>query len=105
VLCTHVGSLPCSQEVVDFLFARERGGPPSRASAAGPMTRPQCVGEARPAGQEKLLRDIANLKAAMAAQGAARGFMNAASPGVSCRRFSKTLFTPRARPISPLSPR
>lgn len=26
ILTTHVGSLPRSQEVVDYIFARERGG-------------------------------------------------------------------------------
>ncbi len=44
--------------------------------------RPMCVGEVRPKGQEDLHKDIANLKAAMAAHGVERGFMNAASPGV-----------------------
>ncbi len=44
--------------------------------------RPQCVGEVRSKGQGELQKDIANLKAAMAAQGVERGFMNAASPGV-----------------------
>jgi 5-methyltetrahydropteroyltriglutamate--homocysteine methyltransferase len=32
LLATHVGSLPRSQEVVDFLFARERGEPYDRAA-------------------------------------------------------------------------
>ncbi|MXW87506.1 MAG: epoxyalkane--coenzyme M transferase, partial [Boseongicola sp. SB0667_bin_21] len=44
--------------------------------------RPLCVGEVRSRGQGELQKDIANLKAAMAANGARRGFMNAASPGV-----------------------
>jgi len=44
--------------------------------------RPQCTGPVESKGQGELLKDIANLKAAMAAQGVARGFMNAASPGV-----------------------
>ena len=44
--------------------------------------RPQCVGEVRSKGQDDLTKDIANLKAAMAAHGVSRGFMNAASPGV-----------------------
>lgn len=153
VLTTHVGSLPRSQEVVDFLFARERGvaydraafdacmgaavsetvrkqraagidivsdGETSKISYAtyvkdrytgfggdGPratpadlrmfpdflkrlaaddrsprFARPECIGDVRPVGQGDLHRDIANLKAAMATQGVARGFMNAASPGV-----------------------
>jgi 5-methyltetrahydropteroyltriglutamate--homocysteine methyltransferase len=41
-----------------------------------------CTGEVRSKGQGELEKDIANLKAAMAEHGAARGFMNAASPGV-----------------------
>jgi 5-methyltetrahydropteroyltriglutamate--homocysteine methyltransferase len=55
-------------------LARE-GGTPQYA-------RPMCVGEVRSKGQDDLLKDIANLKAAMAAHGIERGFMNAASPGV-----------------------
>lgn len=150
---THVGSLPRSQEVVDFIFAREKGAPydPDAFSAAmtkgcdetvakqvaagidvvsdgetskisyatyvkdrytgfggdskrnapadlkmfpaflerqktggGTPTyaRPMCVGAVRSKGQGELETDNANLKAAMAAHGAAEGFMNAASPGV-----------------------
>jgi 5-methyltetrahydropteroyltriglutamate--homocysteine methyltransferase len=161
ILVTHVGSLPCSQEVVDLLFARERGEPydpaafdacmarnvvvtvrrqveagvdivsdgetskisyatyvkdrytgfsgdsprnapadlklfPSflnRLSASGgtpSYSRPMCTDEVRSKGQQELGKDIANLKAAMAAHGAARGFMNAASPGVI------SLFLPNA---------
>lgn len=153
LLATHVGSLPRSQEVVDFLFARERGdaydpaafdacmtaavrenvrrqkeagidivsdGEASKISYAtyvkdrytgfagdskrntpadlklypsfmkriaaqgGTPTysRPQCVGPVASKGQGELQKDIANLKAAMAAEGVERGFMNAASPGV-----------------------
>ena len=44
--------------------------------------RPMCVGEVKSKGQGELEKDIANLKAAMAANGVSRGFMNAASPGV-----------------------
>ena len=153
ILTTHVGSLPRSQAVVDFLFARERGenydadafdaamtaavdatvarqveagvgivsdGETSKISYAtyvkdrytgfagdGPRNapadlklfprflerlangggtpryaRPMCVDAVRPKGQGELEKDVANLRAAMAAHGAARGFMNAASPGV-----------------------
>jgi 5-methyltetrahydropteroyltriglutamate--homocysteine methyltransferase len=53
----------------------EDGGTPKYA-------RPMCTGEVRSRGQEDLSKDIANLKAAMAAHGATEGFMNAASPGV-----------------------
>ncbi|MFO1145012.1 MAG: cobalamin-independent methionine synthase II family protein [Amaricoccus sp.] len=150
---THVGSLPRTQEVADFLFARERGEKPDPAAFDACMTaavsevvrrqveagigivsdgetskisyatyvkdrysgfagdsprnapadlkrfptfldrlaksggtpayaRPMCVGEVRPNGQHELEKDITNLRAAMDAHGAARGFMNAASPGV-----------------------
>ncbi|QFS81225.1 cobalamin-independent methionine synthase II family protein [Roseivivax sp. THAF197b] len=153
ILATHVGSLPRSQAVVDFLFARERGedydqnafdacmtkavsdtvgqqkeagidivsdGETSKISYATYVkdrytgfdgdsprnapadlrmfpsfleriakeggtpqyARPMCVGEVRSKGQAELEKDVANLKAAMVAHGAARGFMNAASPGV-----------------------
>jgi 5-methyltetrahydropteroyltriglutamate--homocysteine methyltransferase len=153
LLTTHVGSLPRSQAVVDFLFARERGeaydegafdacmaaavmenvrrqkaagidivsdGECSKISyatyvkdrytgfsgdsprnapadlkmfptfldrlarAGGTPTyaRPQCTGPVESRGQEALDKDIAHLKAAMAAHGVTRGFMNAASPGV-----------------------
>lgn len=150
---THVGSLPRTQKVVDFIFAREHGKPydvdafdavmaeacaetvrrqveagidivsdgetskisyatyvkdrytgfegdsPRNAPAdlklfptylerlkddGGTPTyaRPICVGEVKSRGQGELEKDIANLKAGMAAHGAEQGFMNAASPGV-----------------------
>ena len=153
LLATHVGSLPRTQPVVDFLFARERGeaydaaafdvamaahvmenvrrqaaagidivsdGETSKISYAtyvkdrytgfsgdGPRnapadlklfptfldrlaqqggtpkySRPMCTGPVMSRGQGELQKDIANLKAAMAAHGVTRGFMNAASPGV-----------------------
>ena len=150
---THVGSLPRTQKVVDFIFAREReeaydqadfdeamteaasetvrrqveagidvvsdgetskisyatyvkdrytgfdGDSPRNAPAdlklfpsflkrladdggTPKYARPMCVGEVRSKGQDDLQKDIANLKAGMAAHGASEGFMNAASPGV-----------------------
>ena len=153
VLTTHVGSLPRSQEVVDFIFAREHGNAYEAEAFDAAMTsavsetvrkqgdagvdivsdgetskisyatyvkdrytgfdgdsprnapadlkqfpsflkrladdggtpqyaRPMCVGAVKPKGQGELEKDIANLKAAMAEHGVARGFMNAASPGV-----------------------
>ncbi len=153
VLTTHVGSLPRTQDVVDFIFARERaeaydasafdacmtqavsdtvrkqkeagvdivsdgetskisyatyvkdrytgfdGDSPRNAPAdlklfpsflqriadsggTPQYARPMCVGEVTSKGQGELEKDIANLKAAMAEHGVARGFMNAASPGV-----------------------
>lgn len=39
VLTTHVGSLPRTQEVVDFLFARERGEPYDQADFGATMTK------------------------------------------------------------------
>ena len=53
----------------------KQGGTPKYA-------RPQCTGPVASKGQGELQKDIANLRAAMAAEGATRGFMNAASPGV-----------------------
>ena len=153
ILTTHVGSLPRTQKVVDFIFAREREEPYDAAAFDAAMeeaatetvrqqveagvdivsdgetskisyatyvkdrytgfagdsprnapadlklfpsflkrlaegggtptyARPMCVGEVTSKGQGELEKDIANLKAAMAANGAERGFMNAASPGV-----------------------
>jgi 5-methyltetrahydropteroyltriglutamate--homocysteine methyltransferase len=153
LLATHVGSLPRTQKVVDFLFARERGEPfdeaafdscmagavmenvrrqteagvdivsdgecskisyatyvkdrytgfagdsprnapadlklyptfldrIAKAGGTPKYARPQCVSPVASKGQGELQKDIANLKAAMAAHGVERGFMNAASPGV-----------------------
>ena len=153
ILTTHVGSLPRTQDVVDFIFAREHGkdydqdvfdacmtsavddtvrkqvaagvdivsdGETSKISYATYVkdrytgfngdsprnapadlkqfpsflkrladdggtpqyARPMCIGEVKPNGQGELQKDIANVKAAMAAHGVERGFINAASPGV-----------------------
>ena len=153
ILTTHVGSLPRSQDVVEFIFARENNkqyiekdfdecmrsnvlstvekqniagidivsdGETSKISYATYVkdrytgfsgdsprnppedlklfpgflkrladdggtpqyARPMCTGEVRSKGQGELQKDIANLKAAMNANGIGRGFMNAASPGV-----------------------
>ena len=45
-------------------------------------SRPMCVGEVKSKGQGELEKDVANLKSAVSASGAEKGFMNAASPGV-----------------------
>ena len=153
ILTSHVGSLPRTQDVVDFIFARENGEAYDKNGFAGCMTtacaetvrrqveagidivsdgetskisyatyvkdrytgfsgdsprnapadlkqfpgflerlansggtpqyaRPMCTGEVTSKGQGELQADIDNLKAGMAAHGATRGFMNAASPGV-----------------------
>ena len=153
ILTSHVGSLPRTQDVVDFIFARENGesydqaafdncmssacnetvrrqveagvdivsdGETSKISYATYVkdrytgfsgdsprnapadlkqfpsflerlansggtpqyARPMCTGEVTSKGQGELQADINNLNAGMAAHGATRGFMNAASPGV-----------------------
>jgi 5-methyltetrahydropteroyltriglutamate--homocysteine methyltransferase len=153
ILTTHVGSLPRSQQVVDFIFARENEETYDAAAFDACMTaacddtvrrqveagvdivsdgetskisyatyvkdrytgfsgdsprnppadlkqfpsflrrlaneggtpqyaRPMCTGDVRSKGQGELQKDIDNLKSAMKNHGAARGFMNAASPGV-----------------------
>ena len=153
ILTSHVGSLPRTQDVVDFIFARENdesydqaafdncmssacnetvrrqveagvdivsdgetskisyatyvkdrytgfsGDSPRNAPAdlkqfpsflerlansggTPHYARPMCTGEVTSKGQGELQADINNLKAGMAAHGATRGFMNAASPGV-----------------------
>ena len=153
ILTSHVGSLPRTQDVVDFIFARENGesydqaafdncmssacnetvrrqveagvdivsdGETSKISYATYVkdrytgfsgdsprnapadlkqfpsflerlansggtpqyARPMCTSEVTSKGQGELQADIHNLKAGMAAHGATRGFMNAASPGV-----------------------
>ena len=153
ILTSHVGSLPRTQDVVDFIFARENGesydqvafdncmssacnetvrrqveagvdivsdGETSKISYATYVkdrytgfsgdsprnapadlkqfpsflerlansggtpqyARPMCTGKVTSKGHGELQADIDNLKAGMAAHGATRGFMNAASPGV-----------------------
>ncbi len=153
ILTTHVGSLPRTQQVVDFIFAREHNQPYDEAgfrecmkqacvetvrqqveagvdivsdgetskisyatyvkdrytgfSGDSPRNapadlkqfpsflqrladdggtpqyaRPMCTGEIQAKDDMDLLADIDNLKFAMGANGAKRGFMNAASPGV-----------------------
>ncbi len=44
--------------------------------------RPMCTSEVKSKGQGELEKDLANLKAGMAAHGVKEGFVNAASPGV-----------------------
>ena len=153
ITTTHAGSLPRTQEVVDFIFAREHEKPFDQAAFDACMTdavsatvkkqkdagvtvvsdgetskisyatyvkdrytgfsgdsprnapadlkqfpgflkrladeggtpqyaRPMCTGDVTSKGQGELLKDISNLKSAMATHGVERGFMNAASPGV-----------------------
>lgn len=162
ILTTHVGSLPRTQEVVDYIFARENGesfdvssfdtcmasacnetvrkqveagidivsdGETSKISYATYVkdrytgfsgdsprnapedlkkfpsflkrladgggtpqyARPMCTGEVNSKGQGELQKDIAHLKDAIDANGATRGFMNAASPGGNLAILAKRL--------------
>jgi 5-methyltetrahydropteroyltriglutamate--homocysteine methyltransferase len=171
---SHVGSLPRTQDVVDFIFAREQGkaydseafdrcmtdavsatvkkqveagvdivsdGETSKisyatyvkdrytgfsgdsprnapqdlqmfpsflerlASDGGTPTyaRPMCTGEVKSKGQGELQKDIANLKAAMALNGATEGFMNAASPGVISLFLQNDFYASRASYLSALA--
>ncbi len=171
---THVGSLPRTQEVVDFIFAREHGkdydqaafdacmaaaasdtvrkqveagvdivsdGETSKISYATYVkdrysgfdgdsprnvpadlkkfpsflkrladdggtpqyARPMCVGQVKSKGQGELKKDIANLKAAMSAQGVERGFMNAASPGVIALFLQNDFYASREEYLAALA--
>jgi 5-methyltetrahydropteroyltriglutamate--homocysteine methyltransferase len=66
----------------------KQGGTPS-------YSRPQCVGPVASKDQGELQKDIANLKSAMASHGVARGFMNAASPGVISLFLQNAYYTTR----------
>ena len=174
IAVTHVGSLPRTQNIVDFLFARERGEPfdqsafdqamaaavddtvrkqieagvsivsdgetskisyatyvkdrytgfsgdgprnapadlklfPSfmnRISSSGgtpTYARPMCTGDVKSRGQDELHKDIANLKAAMKKNGAERGFMNAASPGVISLFLQNAHYATREKYLAALS--
>jgi 5-methyltetrahydropteroyltriglutamate--homocysteine methyltransferase len=54
----------------------------ARSGGTPSYRRPKCVGPIRLVDPKPLADDIARLKAAMAASGAAQGFMNAPSPGI-----------------------
>jgi len=171
---THVGSLPRTQEVVDYIFARENkasfsqeefdktmtqavletvkkqvnaginivsDGETSKISYAtyvkdrytgfdgdGPRnapadlqqfpsflkrlandggtpqySRPMCVAEVKSKGQGELEKDIANLKSAVSASGAERGFMNAASPGVISLFLQNDYYSSREKYLEALA--
>ena len=74
----------------------EDGGTPTYA-------RPMCVGEVKSKGQDELLRDISNLKAAMKQHGVQAGFMNAASPGVISLFLQNNYYPDRAKYLQALS--
>ena len=66
-------------------------------------SRPKCIGPVISKGQGELQKDIANLKAAMGAHGAARGFMNAASPGVISLFLPNEYYPTRAAYLAALA--
>lgn len=171
---THVGSLPRTQEVVDYIFARENkasfsqeefdktmtqavletvkkqvnaginivsdgetskisyatyvkdrytgfdGDSPRNAPAdlqqfpsflkrlandggTPQYSRPMCVAEVKSKGQGELEKDIANLKSAVSASGAERGFMNAASPGVISLFLQNDYYSSREKYLEALA--
>ena len=67
----------------------------ARDAGALRFARPRCTGPVAPKGDADLKADIANLKAAMAAHGARRGFMNAASPGVIAQFLPNAFYPTR----------
>ena len=67
------------QDLDDYPTFRERL---ARAGGTPTYRRPKCVGPISLKTLEPLEKDIASMKAAMAAAGYSTGFMNAASPGV-----------------------
>jgi 5-methyltetrahydropteroyltriglutamate--homocysteine methyltransferase len=73
-----------------------QGGTPAYA-------RPQCVGPVESRGQDELLGDIRRLRAAMAAEGVERGFMNAASPGVIALFLQNAYYPDRAAYLQALA--
>lgn len=66
-------------------------------------SRPKCIGPVISKGQGELQKDIANLKAAMDAHGASRGFMNAASPGVISLFLPNEYYPTRAAYLAALA--
>lgn len=68
----------------------------ARSGGTPTYARPQCTGPVESRGQDDLLKDIANLKAAMAAHAVSRGFMNAASPGVISLFLQNAFYPSRA---------
>ena len=62
-----------------------------------------CVGEVKSKGQGELEKDIANLKSAVLASGAERGFMNAASPGVISLFLQNDYYSSREKYLEALA--
>ncbi|HKS99998.1 MAG TPA: cobalamin-independent methionine synthase II family protein [Rugosimonospora sp.] len=70
------------------LFGEAYNDPTSGVTVGdSPVTFPVCRAPLTYVGQEAVARDIANVKAAMAAAGVEEGFLNAVAPG-SCARFA-----------------
>ncbi len=66
-------------------------------------SRPMCTGEITAKGDDDLQADIANLKAGMVQHGVARGFMNAASPGVIALFLQNAHYASREQYLEALS--
>ena len=66
-------------------------------------SRPMCVAEVKSKGQGELEKDIANLKSAVSASGAERGFMNAASPGVISLFLQNDYYSSREKYLEALA--
>jgi 5-methyltetrahydropteroyltriglutamate--homocysteine methyltransferase len=66
-------------------------------------SRPMCVAEVKSKGQGELEKDIANLKSAVSASGADRGFMNAASPGVISLFLQNDYYSSREKYLEALA--
>ena len=77
----------------------------ARDAGAPRFARPRCTGPVAPKGDADLKADIANLNAAMAAHGARRGFMNAASPGVIAQFLPNAYYPTREAYLEALATR
>jgi 5-methyltetrahydropteroyltriglutamate--homocysteine methyltransferase len=78
----------------DWLAFAEAYGDPGSGAALPNRTgqpAPVCRGPITYQGQEAVQRDIADMKAAMAAAGVSEGFLNAVAPG-SCARFGNEYY-------------
>lgn len=75
----------------------------AKAGGTPQYARPMCTGPVVSKGQGELQKDIDNLKAAMAKHGVARGFMNAASPGVISQFLPNQYYDSREAYLDALS--
>src|SRR5580658_4226951 len=87
ILTTHVGSLPRPQDVVDFLFAQDRGEPYDPVKFEETMRRgvTGAIAHQVESGIDIVsdgeMSKIARMKAAIEHAKVEEGFMNAVSPG------------------------